>query len=95
MPSRHDIIRATVVVVPVFTCADCGARERGDRSHEAVFEGQVPGHHELERLPRSSQDMPVGWASFYAPDGNLYRCPNCITKPAFMAGRARGGLSGA
>jgi hypothetical protein len=67
--------KITVWINPVYTCSLCGRVQIGDSmsvEREYISLGEMAA--ELSSMSTPAQKMPVGWASFYNPKGDDFRC---------------------
>ena len=71
-------IVAEIKCLRVFTCHRCGATANGTTERFSL-EGHTPEAvaAQLAATPMRAAAMPVGWASYYAPRADVYRCPKC------------------
>jgi hypothetical protein len=77
--NRSNVIRvvASIKLLPMYVCA-CGVQAPGDTirtevdSHDADALSQA-----IDNVRLDPNHMPVGWASFYSPNGTDIRCPAC------------------
>lgn len=75
-----DIARvvAKIKFLPIYTCK-CGTRQQGDTMHmEIDTTDPTTLFTAFSKQRLTAHAMPVGWGSYYAPEGDDFRCPACI-----------------
>lgn len=70
----HLVVRARLK--DLYTCRACGTRQHGTAYDYESHHG-IP---DLEKNPCAARNMPVGWASFYGKERDVFQCPACNEK---------------
>lgn len=72
------VVRANIRVRRVYECAKCHRRKAGGAMFVELQGYMHPSDvmRQIASTRVSNNYMPVGWASFWGPHGDVFKCPD-------------------